>query len=76
MTEDGEMWKAFRAHNQAEKAQRTRKNIQVILNLVNYGHIVRKLTEYHYRINNRLDLFPTNCRYHDIKTGKRGFYPH
>ncbi len=35
---------------------------------------VKKLTEYQWRINGVLDLYPTNRLYHDIKQNKRGTY--
>ena len=36
---------------------------------------VRKLTDYQYRVNDTLDLFPVNCRYHDLQSKRRGYYP-
>lgn len=35
---------------------------------------VRRFTEYHFRINDRLDVFPIKCRWHDIKLNTRGDY--
>ena len=43
--------------------------------LADKGYQVKKVTPYQYRINNRIDLFPTGGKYHDIKTGERGLYP-
>lgn len=40
--------------------------------LADEGYIVERLTQYQYRINDRLDLFPTNRKYHDVLTGERG----
>lgn len=31
--------------------------------------------ELQFRIDDVLDLYPTNYRFHNLKTGKRGFYP-
>lgn len=36
------------------------------------GFKLEWITPYQCRINGVLDLFPTNWRYHNIKTGKRG----
>lgn len=40
--------------------------------LARAGYTVRKITPYQFRIDDRLDVYPTNARWHDIKTGKRG----
>lgn len=39
-----------------------------------YDVTIQKITEWQYRINGTLDLYPVNRRYHNIKTGKRGDY--
>jgi hypothetical protein len=39
-----------------------------------YGHSVVWLTDYQCRVDGRFDFYPTNRRYHDIVTGKRGTY--
>jgi hypothetical protein len=36
---------------------------------------VRKFTDYQYRIDGFIDLYPTNRAYHNIKTQERGIYP-
>ena len=38
------------------------------------GFEVKKFTDYQYRINKVLDIFPTSQYYHDIKNNKRGDY--
>lgn len=35
---------------------------------------VHRLNLYHFRINDRLDVFPIKCRWHDIKKNERGDY--
>lgn len=35
---------------------------------------VEYLTQYHWRINNEIDIFPTNRRFHNFKTQQRGDY--
>lgn len=50
------------------------KGQKYIQGLIDAGLTVQKLTDYQYRINSRLDIYPRNKRYHDIKTNKRGSY--
>lgn len=45
-----------------------------LLARLNNKYEVKKLTEYQWRINGVLDLYPTNRLYHDIKNNKRGNY--
>ena len=35
---------------------------------------VRKLTDFQFRVDGRLDLYPIHRRWHDIKTNRRGTY--
>ena len=46
-----------------------------ILSLRNKGFKVTEITEYQYRINDTIDLYPVRGRYHNIKTQQRGSYP-
>lgn len=43
--------------------------------ILNLKQPVEKLTDYHYRIDKKIDLFPVNRRYHVLKTDQRGEYP-
>lgn len=55
--------------------QRRAKGVYELKRLSDKGYDVQNLNKgYQFRINNRLDVYPTNKRYHDIKTGKRGGY--
>lgn len=38
------------------------------------GYKIEWITPYQCRVNGVLDLFPTNWRYHNIKTSKRGIF--
>lgn len=38
------------------------------------GYTVEKKTEYHFRINDVLDIYPTNARWHNLVSGKRGSF--
>lgn len=42
--------------------------------LTQLGYDVKMFTEYQFRINGRLDVYPVNRRWHDIKENQRGDY--
>lgn len=60
------------------KKIRNRKAIlsgkETILSLTDHGFKVEQLSPYQFRINDQLDLYPTNKRYHDVIRGTRGDY--
>lgn len=43
-------------------------------NLVAWDYTVHQFNESHFRINNRLDVWPTTKKYYDTKTQRRGTY--
>lgn len=51
------------------------KAVRLIKKLTARGYIVKKLSDYQFRINGVLDLYPVNMRYHNIKTQERGDLP-
>ena len=53
-----------------------KKTVNKILKLRLKGRKVEQLTPYQYRINDELDLYPVNKRFHNIKTGQRGYIPY
>ena len=57
-----------------DNALKRSENTPDIVGLARLGYDVRMITEYHFRIDGRLDLFPTRGRWHNLKTGKRGNY--
>lgn len=49
----------------------------VLEQLFDAGYMVGRFTQYHYTIEangKRIDLFPTNHKYHDVTNNIRGFY--
>ncbi len=53
-----------------------RKRVEDILSCDGLGDFdVVQLTEYQYRINGVLDLYPVRLKFHNIKTQKRGTFP-
>jgi hypothetical protein len=71
---DAEDWRQRRMEEQARRAARLPGRQGEILALRETGHSVVRLTEYHFRIDGALDLYPTRRRFHDLRTGKRGTY--
>lgn len=70
--EESELW---REHN-AEMAQ-MRENRREVWEtaqreLIADGYEIRKITPYQFRINGRLDIYPSNKRFHDIRDMRRG----
>lgn len=68
------MWREVRHERQAERADARATWTAAIEALRDHGHHVERITEYQFRVNSTLDLYPTRRRYHDIPTGHRGFY--
>lgn len=50
------------------------KRITFMLELLTEGFEIVQLTEYQFRINGRLDIYPTWAKWHDIKTNRRGSF--
>jgi hypothetical protein len=42
--------------------------------LAAYDYRVQSLTQYQYRINGVIDIYPVNKRWHDLRSGQRGNY--
>ena len=77
MGDEGDYWRDVNAYHRQQKEKRDLRIWPMIenkLKLVSKKHNVRKLTQYQYRINGTLDIYPQNKRYHDIKNNKRGDY--
>lgn len=43
--------------------------------LAAYDFKVQQFSEYHFRINDRLDVWPVSRKYYDIRLGRKGLYP-
>ncbi len=70
----GAAWKEYRAAQQERRAARLPARTSEILHLKELGYRVRRLSDYQFRINEQLDLYPIHRRYHVLRTGKRGTY--
>ena len=73
-------FRALREHRKEVNAGRVDAFVdQVIPQLEAEGFHVRQLEPHHYRVNNRLDLYPVHRRFHyhsdpTNRKGKRGHY--
>jgi hypothetical protein len=74
VNEIGEMWKAWRAEKAEARADRRDEITDRIRALARDGYEVRMISTYQFRINNWIDLYPTNCRYHNLRTNDRGWF--
>jgi hypothetical protein len=73
MSWDSDDMKEYKEAQQKRRAERLPVRQQEIEELTPYYNVA-KLTDYQYRINGILDLFPIHRRFHNIKTNKRGNY--
>ncbi len=71
---DAEDFRDYRTEQKKRRANRLPIRTEEIMNLETKGYTVEKKSDYHFRINNQLDLFPIHNRFHNIKTNKRGGY--
>ena len=74
MSDIGETWAYYREDQKLRRAHRLPVRTEQILSLRGSGFIVEQKSEYHFRIDNVLDLWPTHNRYHDLRTNQRGGY--
>lgn len=74
-TEDSDMWKA---HNEDMKQMREKRNDLASKDLETLAKTdgIRSvyITPYQIRIEEVLDIWPSNKNYHDIQTNERGRY--
>lgn len=67
----------FKKLSKAEKAQRALNLFQgemELEELVAFDYRVVQYSEYHFRINNRLDVWPSSKKWYDQKTLRKGEY--
>lgn len=71
MSENSEDWRDYRESQKKRRKERLPIRVAEIMSL---PFKVQKLTEYQFRVEDKVDLFPVHRRYHILKTGKRGDY--
>ena len=62
----------YRAAQRARREKRLPIRTAEILALRSEGYRVEQKTEYHFRINDTIDLWPIHNRWHDLRTNRRG----
>jgi len=63
--------------SEAEKAWKRRnlaKGESALESLVAWDYRVVQFSEYHFRVNERLDVWPSSKKWFDTKTGRKGDY--
>ncbi len=73
MSWDADDMKYYREEQQKRRAERLPIRQEEIEALAP-EYTVKKLTDYQFRINEVLDLYPIHKNWHNIKTKKRGQY--
>ncbi len=72
INEESEMW---RKHNKqmGEMREKRRTNFEDVFNdLIRRGHTLKQMSLYQFRVDDVLDIYPSNKRWHDIKSNRRG----
>src|SRR5262245_27159045 len=72
--EETELWREYRRAQQQRRADRLPPRTAEILALRGKGFHVEALTDYQFRVDGALDLFPIHRRFHDLKRQQRGGY--
>lgn len=67
-------WKEYRDEQKQRRQERLPVRQREIEKLSELGYSVVKLTEYQFRVNGAIDLYPIHRRYHILKSGSRGTY--
>lgn len=68
----GGAWREYRRAQQERRAARLPVQTEAILALRGKGFDVRQITDYQFRIDGALDLYPIHRRFHDLRTQRRG----
>lgn len=66
--------KRYSAAEKLRRAENLSKGKYDLEVLVSYDYKVEQFSEYHFRINNRLDVWPTSKKYYDQRTMRKGEY--
>ncbi len=74
MNDQSEMWKEYRGDQRERRTERVIDRTSQIASLKKDGFDIEQKSAFHFRVNGRLDLWPTHNRYHDIRENKRGGY--
>ena len=67
-----ESFRALSDHTRLQKQEQRERRIASLFALRGEGFDIREVTPYQFRVNHRLDIFPTWAKWHDVATNKRG----
>lgn len=65
-------WDWYKSDQWKRRQKRLPIRSQRILDLRRRGYTVEQKTEWHFRVNGRIDLWPIHNRWHDLETNERG----
>jgi hypothetical protein len=68
------MWRDYRRQRAEQRADALPARQAAIADLARHGFVIVRMTEYQFRVNGLLDLFPTRQRYHYLPKDWRGGY--
>lgn len=72
INEESEFW---REHDKEMRQMRERRRLNfedVWDQLIKRGHQIKQMSPYQFRVDDVLDVYPSNKRWHDIKNNRRG----
>ena len=69
MSEEKEFWDSFKEEKKNRKDSNLDKSVAI---LENNGVVFRKLSEYHFRVDERFDYWPSTGKFIEIGTKKDG----
>lgn len=67
-----ETWTLYKHEQQQRRQKRLPIRTEAIMGLKRQGYDVEQKSEYHFRVNGILDLWPIHNRWHDLRTNERG----
>ena len=66
------LWDFYKHEQQRRREARLRPRTAAFLAVREEGYEVEQKSLYHFRVNDRLDLYPIHNRWHDLQTQERG----
>lgn len=70
--EETEKWEQHRSDMRQMREKRRYQLLQVIPELRAKGVSVVEITPYQFRFDGKIDIYPSNKRYHDLRNNHRG----
>lgn len=70
--DESQLWREHREEMQSMRRRRRLQFERVLDELRRRGHEVKQMTLYQLRVDDCLDLYPSNKRWHDVRNNRRG----